>query len=133
MTFYESIFLRQFSMKLLGLPTTKHFSSFILGCPQDFNFPWPFCPFSLVSTTSSITVLSVNKARVKNSRFSSLSCLSQPSGPWPVLAALRGKSGLRYVHVFLFNTVMLDVGQTIFMYFIINWQEFEKTMEHFEQ
>ena len=23
--FYESIFLRQFSMKLLGLPTTKHF------------------------------------------------------------------------------------------------------------
>ena len=25
MTFYESIFLRQFSMKLLGLPTTKHF------------------------------------------------------------------------------------------------------------
>ena len=25
-------------MKLLGLPTTKHFFSFILGCPQDFNF-----------------------------------------------------------------------------------------------
>ena len=30
------------SMKLLGLPTTKHFFSFILGCPQDFNFAWPF-------------------------------------------------------------------------------------------
>ena len=42
MTFYESIFLRQFSMKLLGLPTTKHFFSFILGCPQDFNFARPF-------------------------------------------------------------------------------------------
>ena len=42
MTFYESIFLWQFSMKLLGLPTTKHFFSFILGCPQDFNFARPF-------------------------------------------------------------------------------------------
>ena len=42
MTFYESIFLRQFSTKLLGLPTTKHFSSFILGCPQDFYFARPF-------------------------------------------------------------------------------------------
>ena len=50
MTFYESIFLRQFSMKLLGLPTTKHFFSFILGCPQDFNFARPFRPFSPVST-----------------------------------------------------------------------------------
>ena len=60
--------------------------------------------------TSSITVLRVNKARVKNSQFFSLSCLSRPSGHWPVLAALRGKSGLRYAHVFLFNTVMLDVG-----------------------
>ena len=29
-------------MKLLGLPTTKHFLSFILGCPQDFNFARPF-------------------------------------------------------------------------------------------
>ena len=29
-------------MKLLGLPTTKYFFSFILGCPQDFNFAWPF-------------------------------------------------------------------------------------------
>ena len=29
-------------MKLLGLPTTKHFFSFILGCPQDFNFARPF-------------------------------------------------------------------------------------------
>ena len=29
-------------MTLLGLPTTKHFFSFILGCPQDFNFAWPF-------------------------------------------------------------------------------------------
>ena len=28
-------------MKLLGLLTTKHFFSFILGCPQDFNFAWP--------------------------------------------------------------------------------------------
>ena len=34
--------LWQFSMKLLGLPTTKHFFSFILGCPQDFNFPGRF-------------------------------------------------------------------------------------------
>ena len=51
MTFYESIFLRQFSMKLLGLPTTKDFFfSFILGCPQDFNFAQPFHPFSPVST-----------------------------------------------------------------------------------
>ena len=50
MTFYELIFLRQFLMKLLGLPTTKHFISFILGCPQDFNFARPFCPFSPVST-----------------------------------------------------------------------------------
>ena len=50
MMFYESIFLRQFSMKLLGLLTTKHFFSFILGCPQDFNFARPFCPFSPVST-----------------------------------------------------------------------------------
>ena len=39
---YESIFLWQFSMKLLGLPTTKHFLSFILGCPQDFNFARQF-------------------------------------------------------------------------------------------
>ena len=31
MTFYESIFLQQFSMKLL-------FFRFILGCPQDFYF-----------------------------------------------------------------------------------------------
>ena len=66
----------------------------------------------LARCTSSITVLSVNKARVKNSRFFSLSCLSQPSCPWPVLAALKGKSGLRYVHVFRFNTVMLDVTRT---------------------
>ena len=31
-------------MELLGLPTTKHFFSFILnlGCLQDFNFAWPF-------------------------------------------------------------------------------------------
>ena len=29
-------------MKLLGLPTTKYFFSFILGCPQDFHFAWPF-------------------------------------------------------------------------------------------
>ena len=29
-------------MKLLGLPTTKHFFSFILGCLQDFNFAQPF-------------------------------------------------------------------------------------------
>ena len=29
-------------MKLLGLPTTKHFFSFILGFPQDFNFARPF-------------------------------------------------------------------------------------------
>ena len=29
-------------MKLLGLPTTKHLFSFILGCPQDFNFARPF-------------------------------------------------------------------------------------------
>ena len=29
-------------MTLLGLLTTKHFLSFILGCPQDFNFAWPF-------------------------------------------------------------------------------------------
>ena len=29
-------------MKLLGLPTTKHCFSFILGSPQDFNFAWPF-------------------------------------------------------------------------------------------
>ena len=50
MTFYESIFLWQFSMRLLGLLTTKHFFSFILGCPQDFNFAWPFCPFGPVST-----------------------------------------------------------------------------------
>ena len=50
MTFYESIFLRQFSMKLLGLPTAKHFFSFILGCPPDFNFAQPFRPFSPVST-----------------------------------------------------------------------------------
>ena len=50
MTFYESFFLRQFAMKLLGLPTTKHFFSFILGCPQDFNFARPFRPFSPVST-----------------------------------------------------------------------------------
>ena len=42
MMFYKSIFLRQFSMKLLGLLTTKHFFSFILGCPQDFHFAWPF-------------------------------------------------------------------------------------------
>ena len=42
MTFYESIFLRQFSMKLLGLLTTKHIFSFILGCPHDFNFDRPF-------------------------------------------------------------------------------------------
>ena len=42
MTFYETIFLRQFSMKLLGLLTTRHFFSFILGCPQDFNFAQPF-------------------------------------------------------------------------------------------
>ena len=42
MTFYVSIFLRQFSMKLLGLPTTKYFFSFILGCLQDFNFAQPF-------------------------------------------------------------------------------------------
>ena len=42
MTFYESIFLRQFPMKLLGLPTTKHFFSFIQGCPPDFNFARPF-------------------------------------------------------------------------------------------
>ena len=41
MTFYESIFLRQFSMKLLGLLTTKHFFSLILGCPQDINFARP--------------------------------------------------------------------------------------------
>ena len=41
-TFYESIFLQQFSMKLLGLPTKKHFFCFILGCPHDFNFAWPF-------------------------------------------------------------------------------------------
>ena len=50
MTFYELIFLWQFSMKLLGLLTTKHFFSFILGCQQDFNFAWPFHPFSPVST-----------------------------------------------------------------------------------
>ena len=50
MTFYESIFLRQFSIKLLGLPTTKYFFSFILECPHDFNFAWPFCPFSPVLT-----------------------------------------------------------------------------------
>ena len=50
MMFYESIFLRQFSMKLLGLPTTKHFFSFILGYPQDMHFAWPFRPFSPVST-----------------------------------------------------------------------------------
>ena len=42
MTFYELIFLWQFSMKLLGLLTTKHIFSFILGCPQDFNFARPF-------------------------------------------------------------------------------------------
>ena len=42
MTFYESIFPWQFSLKLLDLPTTKHFFSFILGCPQDFNFDRPF-------------------------------------------------------------------------------------------
>ena len=42
MTFYELIFLRQFPMKLLGLPTTKHFLSFILGCPQDLHFARPF-------------------------------------------------------------------------------------------
>ena len=42
MTFYESIFFRQFSMKLLGLPTTKIFFSFILGCPQDLHFARPF-------------------------------------------------------------------------------------------
>ena len=29
-------------MELLGLPTTKHFFSFIVGCPQDFNFDQPF-------------------------------------------------------------------------------------------
>ena len=29
-------------MKLLGLLTTKYFFSFILGCPQDFNFARPF-------------------------------------------------------------------------------------------
>ena len=39
---WMGFFLRQFSMKLLGLLTTKHFFSFILGCPQDFNFAWPF-------------------------------------------------------------------------------------------
>ena len=50
MMFYELIFLRQFPMKLLGLPTTKHFFSFILGCPQDFNFARSFCPFSPVLT-----------------------------------------------------------------------------------
>ena len=50
MTFYESIFLRQFSMKLLGLPTTKRFLSFILGCLQDMYSAWPFRPFSPVST-----------------------------------------------------------------------------------
>ena len=50
MTFYEGIFLRQFSMKLLGLPTTKHFFSFILECPQDLSFAQLFCPFSPVST-----------------------------------------------------------------------------------
>ena len=50
MTFYESIFLRQFSMKLLGLLTTKHFFSVILECPQDFNFARPFRPFSPVLT-----------------------------------------------------------------------------------
>ena len=50
MTFYESIFLQQFSMKLLGLLITKHFFSFILGCPQDFNFAQMFHPFSPVST-----------------------------------------------------------------------------------
>ena len=33
--FMNRFFLRQFSMKLLGFPTTKHFFSFILGCPQD--------------------------------------------------------------------------------------------------
>ena len=35
-------FLQQFTMKLLCLPTTKHIFSFILVCPQDFNFAWPF-------------------------------------------------------------------------------------------
>ena len=42
--------MRQFSIKLLGLPTTKHFFSFILGCPQDLHFARPFRPFSPVST-----------------------------------------------------------------------------------
>ena len=42
MTFYELIFLRQFSMKLLGLPIAKHVFSFILGCRQNFNFARPF-------------------------------------------------------------------------------------------
>ena len=50
MTFYESIFQRKFSMKLLGLLTTKHYFGFILGCPQDFNFARAFRPFSPVST-----------------------------------------------------------------------------------
>ena len=31
-------------------PDYKRFFSFILGCPSDFNFPRPFCPFSPVST-----------------------------------------------------------------------------------
>ena len=26
----------------LGLPTTKHYFNFIVGCPQDFNFGRPF-------------------------------------------------------------------------------------------
>ena len=43
--FFEAILNEAFRS-----PNHKTFFSFILGCPQDFNFAWPFHPFSPVST-----------------------------------------------------------------------------------
>ena len=50
MTFYESIFFAAILNEAFRSPDNKTFFSFILGCPQDFNLAWPFCPFGSVST-----------------------------------------------------------------------------------
>ena len=51
---------------------------------------------TLDCSTPNITALSVNKARVRNSRSFSPSCLSRPVAAWPAEVAWREKSGIFY-------------------------------------